>query len=130
MLSVAGNNSLHQVVFAGNPKFFFGSDSAPHSRSKKEGAAPAAAGVFTGARLLAYLADIFGQAGKLEKLPDFVGKFGATFLGHPILTHPKMRIVKDVHEVPTSSGEEVLGKEHAIVPFRAGQLLDYRVELL
>ncbi|CAD7957510.1 unnamed protein product [Amoebophrya sp. A25] len=124
-------NALRQVVFSGHPKFFFGSDSAPHPRSKKEGGV-AAAGVYTGAAVIQYLAHIFGEARQLHRLPDFVGTFGATFLGHPLnlMTGPRMRIFKKVCLVPDTHGEEILGKENAVVPFRAGQVLDYQIEIL
>ncbi|CAD7941866.1 unnamed protein product [Amoebophrya sp. A120] len=122
-------NKIREVVFSGNPKFFFGSDSAPHPRSKKE-AAVAAAGVFTGGLVIQYLADIFSQAQRLHLLPDFVGRFGAEFFGFPKNEGPKMRLFKQINYVPDTFGDDILGKDHAVVPFRAGEMLDYRVELL
>lgn len=123
--------AIREAVFSGNPKFFFGSDSAPHPRSKKEVGIGCAAGVFTGGYVIGYLADTFGKAGKLHLLPDFVNKFGREFLGHPPLNGPMMKITKAPGTcVPATFGEEVLGAKQAVVPFKAGMELDYKVEVL
>ncbi len=78
--------ALIKAATSGNPKFFFGSDSAPHPRTDKESTAPKA-GCFTAPIALQILAEIFDQVGALAKLDDFVGKFGPAFYG--IKTEPK-----------------------------------------
>jgi dihydroorotase len=88
----------------------------------------AAAGVFTGGFLLNYLAEIFGREGKLDMLPNFVNKFGAEFLEFPVLDGPKMRIRKCPTQVPEVFGEDILGVLDGVVPFRAGEMLQYSVE--
>ena len=124
-------DALREAVFSGNPKFFFGSDSAPHPRSKKEMGVGCAAGVFTGGFVMQYLADTFGSAGKLQLLPNFVNKFGCEFLGFEKLSGPRMKIRKAPGTtVPATFGEEILGKAQAVVPFKAGKELGYTVEIL
>ncbi|MDA0989606.1 MAG: dihydroorotase, partial [Verrucomicrobia bacterium] len=70
--------ALRRVVCEGNPKFFLGSDSAPHPRDAKE-CAEACAGVFTSPFLMAYLADTFERLDALDRLADFSSTFGRTF---------------------------------------------------
>eukprot|EP00392_Amoebophrya_sp_AT5.2_P014438 g14587.t1 len=162
----ADRDAIREVVFAGNPAFFFGSDSAPHPRSKKEGG-KAAAGVFTGGCVVQYLADIFGQVNQLDKLENFCCVFGASFLGFEgeppggsstgVSTGasveeeargrvgalrmlrkgsggPRIRLTRASDQsaavVPETFGEEILGKENAVVPFRAGEKLGYEIEIL
>ncbi|MCK9183332.1 MAG: dihydroorotase [Fibrobacteraceae bacterium] len=74
--------ALRQAAFSGNPKFFFGSDSAPHEKEKKEGPC-GAAGVYSAPVAVPLLIEIFERAYKLNKLPDFIGGFGADFYGIP-----------------------------------------------
>lgn len=78
--------ALIKAAAGGNPKFFFGSDSAPHPRVDKEVVNPKA-GCFTAPIALQILAEIFDKAGALTKLDDFVGKFGPAFYG--LKTEPK-----------------------------------------
>lgn len=65
-----------------NPKFFFGSDSAPHLIWKKKSGEPPA-GIFTAPVVLPLLCEIFEREGKLERLENFVSGFGAEFYGLP-----------------------------------------------
>eukprot|EP00397_Hematodinium_sp_SG-2012_P046067 GEMP01051931.1.p1 GENE.GEMP01051931.1~~GEMP01051931.1.p1 ORF type:complete len:340 (-),score=61.75 GEMP01051931.1:484-1503(-) len=120
--------ALRRVVFSGNPKFFLGSDSAPHVRSKKEGP-QAAAGVFTQPLLLAYLAHNFDKAGHLDKLIPFVSQFGSDFFGLPRHTEIKVRLVRREQTVPEMYGEDQLGGD-GIVPFRRGQVLNWTLEII
>lgn len=64
-------NALREAVFSGHPKIMFGSDSAPHPRHKKE-CIGCAAGVFSSPVALPLLAQIFEDAGHLDRLQDFV----------------------------------------------------------
>jgi dihydroorotase len=65
---------LHAAL-SGSPKFFLGTDSAPHLIAKKE-CDEGCGGIFTAPCALEYLATIFESQGALQMLPDFVGKFG------------------------------------------------------
>jgi len=76
--------ALIAAAVSGNPKFFFGSDSAPHPREAKEESLKPPAGCYSAPVALPLLAQIFDSQGKLNKLDDFVGKFGPEFYGIPI----------------------------------------------
>jgi dihydroorotase len=110
--------ALIQAATSGNPKFFFGSDSAPHPRKAKETDEPKA-GCFTAPVALQLLAEIFEQAGTLTRLDDFVGKFGPAFYGikpEPkcisLLPHPG----RNLH-APTDP-----------LPFLADKIFAWRIE--
>ena len=75
----------HAAVLAivhgtGHPRFFLGSDSAPHPRHLKE-CATSCAGVFTSPLILPYLATLFEKRGCLDRLAPFTSQFGARFYG-------------------------------------------------
>jgi len=73
-------DALRGAVLSGDPRFFFGSDSAPHARAKKEsGSAPA--GAFTAPVALPLLAGLFLEAGKERSLEAFCSENGADFYG-------------------------------------------------
>jgi dihydroorotase len=111
--------ALRQVVAAGHPRFFLGSDSAPHPRSKKEGAC-GCAGVYTAPLLLAYLADTFEKIGCLERLRAFCCEFGHRFYGLPA---PRGRVVLERAE------QRVPPDFHGVVPFRAGEKLGWQLHV-
>ena len=72
--------ALREAAFSGNPKFFFGSDSAPHAQSKKE-CCCGAAGVYSAPVAIPVLIQLFESANALDKLPNFIAGFGADFYG-------------------------------------------------
>jgi len=110
-------DALIKAATSGNPKFFFGSDSAPHLRTAKENAS-VPAGCFTAPVALPLLAQIFEDAGALDKLEDFTSRFGAEFYGLP-LNEGTVTLVKKPWVVPTLL--------NGCVPFMAGQELIWRV---
>ncbi|MDD5099056.1 MAG: dihydroorotase [Candidatus Colwellbacteria bacterium] len=72
-----------EAMMSGNPKFFFGSDSAPHLESAKM-RFPPAAGIFTAPVVLPALCDLFERRESLGRLEDFVSRFGSEFYGLPL----------------------------------------------
>ncbi|MEK7801286.1 MAG: dihydroorotase [Pseudomonadota bacterium] len=110
-------DALIEAATGGNPKFFFGSDSAPHTRENKE-CAKGACGVFTAPIVPELLAEIFERAGKLERLEDFTSTFGEKFYGLPF-NAGTIHLVKQDWIVPTQYGE--------IVPFKAGETLRWKM---
>lgn len=74
--------ALLAAATSGNPRFFLGTDSAPHPRSDKE-AACGCAGSFTAPLAMPLYAQAFQQAGALDRLEDFASAFGADFYGLP-----------------------------------------------
>jgi dihydroorotase len=123
-------------VLSGNPKFFLGTDSAPHPRHKKESSV-AAAGVFTGPYVLAYLANALDAFGGFEMLDGFARRFGRRFYGLDeevdLLNGGARRevgILKETFDVPSAIGfVDDEGIEREIVPYKSGQTLKYRVIL-
>ncbi|MBU4274767.1 dihydroorotase [Patescibacteria group bacterium] len=111
--------ALRKVATSGNPKFFFGSDSAPHLKGSKE-CASVCAGVFTAPVALPLLCQMFEYLGHLEdRLEPFVSEFGAKFYRLP-LNSERICCVKKEWIVP----QEYDG----IVPFMAGQKIYWQVE--
>jgi dihydroorotase len=109
--------ALRAIVASGHPRFFLGSDSAPHPRTAKESAC-GCAGVFTAPLLLPYLADTFESMGCLGRLQDFCCSFGHAFYGIPA---PVGRV--ELERVEQRVPSEFAG----IVPFRAGEILNWRI---
>jgi dihydroorotase len=110
--------ALIEAVTSGNPKFFFGSDSAPHLRSAKE-SSNGSAGIFSAPVVLPVLCQVFEEAGALGRLEDFISVYGASFYGLP-LNHGTITVKQKRVVVP----QEIDG----IVPFMAGQALAWSVE--
>lgn len=76
---------LQQVAISGNPKFFAGTDSAPHATHTKE-AACGCAGCYTAPHALLLYATFFDDMNALDKLENFVSVFGAKFYGLAVNT--------------------------------------------
>lgn len=108
-------DALRDAVFRGEAKLFFGSDSAPHPRSAKEGGR-AAAGIYSSPTAVAALAELFDSAGALGELEAFLSSRGAAFYGLP---PPAGRLVLERREWLVS--EEVDG----VVPMMAGRRLEW-----
>jgi dihydroorotase len=110
--------ALRQAAFSGNPKFFFGSDSAPHAKGKKE-CPCGAAGVYSAPVAAPLLVQLFADAEQFERLPDFVAKFGATFYGLPLTTRTLV-LQRTDWTVPAET--------HGVVPLFAGQTLHWKIK--
>ncbi len=76
----ADRSAIERVVLEGHPKFFFGSDSAPHPLEAKT-MTPAAAGVYSAPIAMPLLIGLFEKWDSLSKLEDFTSRFGADFYG-------------------------------------------------
>lgn len=79
--SPADRTALIEAATSGDPRFFFGSDSAPHDKNAK---ACGCAGCFTAPHALEMVAEVFEQTKALEKLEDFMSINGPTFYGLPV----------------------------------------------
>ncbi len=103
-LPVLKDERHRQAVVAaatsGSPKFFLGTDSAPHPKSAKE-AASAAGGCYTAFAALELYAQVFEQAGALDKLEAFASFNGADFYGLPRNTG-QITLKKEAWTIPTS----------------------------
>src|SRR5205814_5603448 len=76
-------DALVVAATSGNPKFFLGTDSAPHALGTKE-AACGCAGIYTAHAGIELYAIAFEEAGALERLEGFASRFGAQFYGLPV----------------------------------------------
>ncbi len=111
--------ALVAVVTSGNPKFFLGTDSAPHARGTKE-CDGGCAGVYTAPVAMEVLAEVFEQQAALDRLEAFTSTFGARFYGLP-LNEGYIELVKEPVDVP----KELPG---GLVPFRAGGKLSWLIQ--
>jgi dihydroorotase len=80
--SAADRRALRNAAFSGSPKFFFGSDSAPHARAAKE-SARAPGGVYSSPTAIPALLGLFESEGALEALKPFIASSGARFYRLP-----------------------------------------------
>jgi dihydroorotase len=110
-------DAVLQAALSGNPKFFFGSDSAPHLKEKKE-CSDGCAGVFTAPVTLPSLVSIFLKHDKMDYLENFISVFGANFYGLD-LNEEMIQINQEEWKVPSSYS--------GIVPYKAGEVLSWKV---
>ena len=113
--------SLIAAATSGNPKFFLGTDSAPHDRNEKESAC-GCAGVFSAHAAIELYAEAFEKAKRLKKLEGFASHFGADFYGLERNTDT-ITLEKTSWTVPKSY--EFSGS--SVVPFYAERRLSWRV---
>jgi len=114
--------ALVKAAISGNPKFFLGTDSAPHAKSAKE-AACGCAGIYTAHAAIELYAEAFEQAGALDKLEAFASFHGADFYGLP-RNRDTITLQAEAWVVPT---ELPLGDD-GLVPLRAGQTIAWRIK--
>lgn len=113
--------ALVRAATAGSPKFFLGTDSAPHARDKKESAC-CGAGCYSAPIALPLYAEAFEVADALDRLEGFASHFGADFYGLPRNSDTVM-LVREDWTVPA---EYPFGSD-ALVPLRAGETMHWRV---
>ena len=113
--------ALMKVATSGNPKFFLGSDTAPHARNTKETSC-GCAGMYTAHAALELYAEVFDGAGALERLEGFASHHGADFYGLPRNTG-QVTLEKVEWQVP----EEYPFGAETVVPLRAGQAIGWRL---
>jgi dihydroorotase len=113
--------ALIAAATSGNPKFFLGTDSAPHTRNKKE-AACGCAGSYTAHAAIELYAEAFDQANALDKLEGFASFYGADFYGMP-RNRDSITLRREPWQVP----EQLPLGDETLVPLRAGETLQWRV---
>ncbi|MFP5345386.1 MAG: dihydroorotase, partial [Gammaproteobacteria bacterium] len=110
------------AAVSGNPKFFLGTDSAPHGRRAKESAC-GCAGIYTAHAGIELYAEAFEQAGALDKLEGFASFFGADFYRLPRNTST-ITLVKQAWDVP----REYAFGDDALIPLRAGRTVGWALD--
>jgi dihydroorotase len=113
--------ALVEAATSGNPKFFLGTDSAPHAKHLKE-AACGCAGMYTAHAALELYAAAFEEAGALDKLEGFASHFGADFYGLP-RNAGTVSLVREEWTVPKTLR---FGKDD-LVPLRAGETIAWKL---
>jgi len=113
--------ALVEAAISGNPKFFLGTDSAPHPQKAKE-ADCGCAGIYTAHAAIELYAIAFEEAGALDKLEGFAAQFGAQFYGlRP--NADTIMLVREDWKVPETLP---FGAER-LVPLRAGETLPWKL---
>ncbi len=113
--------ALLEVIASADPRFFLGTDSAPHARNAKE-AACGCAGIFSAPAGIELYAEAFDAIGALGRLEGFASEFGPDFYELP-RNEERITLVKESWEVPACYR---FGKEE-IVPLRAGERIAWRL---
>lgn len=118
--------ALRAAAISGNPRFFLGTDSAPHPRHAKE-AACGCAGIFNAPYAIESYALAFEQEGALDRLEAFASEFGPRFYGLP-LNEERLTLVREAQLVPSRLHlNDAAGQAVDLVPFHAGELLPWRL---
>jgi dihydroorotase len=113
--------ALLEAATSGNPRFFLGTDSAPHAQHTKENAC-GCAGMFSAHAGIELYAEAFDAVGKLAALEGFASDFGADFYGLP-RNPDRIRLVKRAWSPPANYA---MG-ESKLVPMRAGEAIQWQL---
>ncbi|RUR16705.1 dihydroorotase [Legionella septentrionalis] len=116
--------ALQKAATSGNPKFFAGTDSAPHPQKLKESAC-GCAGIYSAPYAVSLYAQVFADLGKLDKLEAFMSHFGANFYQLP-LNSGRLELIKKPQIIPERLP---LGDDY-VIPVAAGEQIDWSVHEL
>jgi dihydroorotase len=112
--------AVRRAAVSGSPKFFLGTDSAPHTVEKKE-ASCGCAGIFNAPFALETYLAVFEAEGALDRFEGFASEHGARFYGLP-LNEERVVLRREQVAVP----ETIPAAGSAVVPFNAGEYLSWR----
>lgn len=113
--------ALIEAALGGNPKFFLGTDSAPHGKQNKETAC-GCAGIYSAPAALEFYAEFFDAHGALDKLEAFAGFHGADFYGMP-RNRDKVALQRRTWRMP----EHYVFDDDMVIPMRAGESIRWRL---
>lgn len=113
--------ALVAAATSGNPKFFLGTDSAPHPRHAKESAC-GCAGVYSAHAAIELYAEIFERAGALDRLEAF-----ASFHGPDFYRLPRNRDTLTLEQRGWTVPEDLRFGKETVVPLRAGEMIAWRL---
>jgi dihydroorotase len=113
--------ALVEAATSGNPKFFLGTDSAPHARPTKETGC-GCAGIYTAHAAIELYATAFEEAGALDKLEGFASEFGARFYGLPP-NEERITLARQDWRAP----ERIAFGADELVPLRAGETIPWKL---
>ena len=112
---------LMEAASSGNPKFFLGTDSAPHSTASKETSC-GCAGIYSAHAAIELYAEVFERLDALEMLEGFASHFGADFYRLP-RNKDTITLTRDTWQVP----EQLPLGDKSLTPLRAGETIGWRV---
>jgi dihydroorotase len=113
--------ALRRAATSGNPRFFLGTDSAPHTVPAKETAC-GCAGIFTASCALEIYTEVFEDEEALDRLEGFAALNGPAFYRLPV-NDSRVTLRREPYPVPEHIGED----DRAVIPFRAGETLRWRL---
>ncbi len=116
--------SLIGAAISGNPKFFLGTDSAPHPVEAKERSC-GCAGIYTAHAALELYAEVFEEVHALDRFEGFASLYGAAFYGLP-RNRGTLTLCKEPWRVPL----RLPFGQGSLIPFRAGEICRWRLETL
>jgi dihydroorotase len=111
--------ALRAAATSGNPKFFLGTDSAPHARGAKESAC-GCAGIFNAPFALESYVTVFDEEGALDRFEGFASLHGPAFYRLPV---NEARIT--IARAPTAVPDSLRFGDSEIIPFHAGETLGW-----
>lgn len=115
-------STLRQAATSGDPRFFLGTDSAPHGRHAKESAC-GCAGIFNAPHAIESYAAVFDEEKALSRLEGFASEHGPRFYGLP-LNEGRITLERRPQPVPRRlSLADAAGGAIELVPFHAGETL-------
>ena len=117
--------ALLAAATSGNPRFFLGTDSAPHAQHTKENAC-GCAGMFSAHAGIELYAEAFESAGSLDRLEGFASDFGADFYGLP-RNSTRIRLAKREWRPPASYPMGKTDKDGWLVPMRANEAIHWQL---
>jgi len=117
--------ALLAAATSGNPRFFLGTDSAPHAQHTKENAC-GCAGMFSAHAGIELYAEAFEAVGKLDKLEGFASDFGADFYRLP-RNAGRIRLAKRGWQAPASYPMGKSDKDGRLVPMRANENIHWQL---
>ncbi len=114
--------AIFQAAISGNPKFFLGTDSAPHTRNNKENSC-GCAGCYSALHALGLYAEAFERADALDKLEAFASFYGPDFYRLPRNTE-QITLVKSTWRIP----DQIPLIDSEIVPLWAGHEITWHIQ--
>jgi len=116
--------ALIHAAISGNPKFFLGTDSAPHAQPQKENAC-GCAGIYSAHAAIEFYAEIFEKNEALDKLENFASVFGAEFYQLPVNKN-KIMLEKKSWEIP----KELSFGDTQLIPMKSGEKVSWKIQSL
>ena len=113
--------ALQEAAFSANPKFFAGTDSAPHAITNKESTC-GCAGIYSAPYALPLYTQLFDEAGQLSKLNAFLSEFGAGFYRLPVNSE-QIELIEKPQRIP----EKLCFGSEFVVPIAAGETIKWSV---